>query len=87
MVTSMFLSGLAIALYSGWILTLVIVAYLPFLILICTKNILIKTETAKQELEVYNQSDAKFQESMGALKMVKQMNAETFEMSTQERIL
>ena len=42
MITSMFIFGLAVSFYVGWIVTLVILAYLPIIILLWTKNVAVK---------------------------------------------
>ena len=53
MIISMSLSGLAISLFVGWIMTLVMLAYIPIMILIWTKNIATKVEVTQEEEKVY----------------------------------
>jgi ATP-binding cassette, subfamily B (MDR/TAP), member 1 len=48
-VISMFITGIILAVYVGWILALVIIAYLPFFVITATKNFAIKTKIAKEE--------------------------------------
>ena len=45
MVLSMLIVGIAVSLFTGWILTLVMLAYLPFVICAWTKNFKTKVET------------------------------------------
>jgi ATP-binding cassette, subfamily B (MDR/TAP), member 1 len=75
MVLSMLTAGIGISFYLGWILTLVILAYIPVIIIVWTKSIAIKVETGHEEDQVYRESDAKAQESLSAIKMIKQMNS------------
>lgn len=75
MLISMVLTGIGIALYNGWILTLVVMAYLPFLILAWTYNIVTKHKVFKDRNQIFSESDIKAQESLEAIKLVKQMNA------------
>jgi hypothetical protein len=42
MVVSMLVVGVGLSLYVGWILTLVMLGYIPIVILIWTKNIAVK---------------------------------------------
>ena len=42
MITSMFIFGLAVSLYVGWIVTLVVLAYIPIIIILWTKNVAVK---------------------------------------------
>ena len=44
MIVAMFIAGLAVSIYVGWILALILLAYLPFLIMLQTKNITTKVE-------------------------------------------
>ena len=44
MIVAMFIAGLAVSSYVGWILALILLAYLPFLIMLQTKNITTKVE-------------------------------------------
>ena len=44
MIVAMFIAGLVVSLYVGWILALILLAYLPFLIMLQTKNITTKVE-------------------------------------------
>ena len=45
--------GLAISLFVGWIMTLVMLAYIPIMILIWTKDIATKVEVTQEEEKVY----------------------------------
>lgn len=78
MVVGMLAAGLGISFYLGWILTLIILGYLPIIIISWTVNIAVKTETGQEEDEIYRESDTKLQETLGAITLVKQMNAEDF---------
>jgi ABC-type bacteriocin/lantibiotic exporter with double-glycine peptidase domain len=71
----MLCSGIGISLYNGWVLTLVILAAMPFMILAWTKNIKIRQVVFSEHKEIYEESDQKAQETLGAIKLVKQMNA------------
>ena len=74
----MILAGLAISLYNGWVLTLVMLAYFPLLIIVYAKAVSVRHKMIKEYDEVYQESDIKAQESLSAIKLVKQMNAEEF---------
>ena len=47
MIISLFAAGLGVSLFVNWIITLVILAYLPVLILLWTKNISVKGEVVQ----------------------------------------
>lgn len=46
MVVAMLLVGLGVSFYLGWILTLVLLGYLPLIMLAWTKNFVVKSETS-----------------------------------------
>ncbi len=75
MLISMVLTGLGVALYNGWILTLVLLCYLPFLMLAWTYNIVTKHKVFKERNQIFTDSDIKAQETLSSIKLVKQMNA------------
>lgn len=83
----MLVVGVGISFYLGWILTLIIIAYLPIVLLTWTNHNDVKSSTAKEEDDIYRESDSKLQESLGAITLVKQMNAESYEVSIQAAIL
>ena len=72
----MLLSGIGLSLYNGWILALVMIAYLPFLVVAWTKNVIVRLAVFNEHKEIYAESDRSAQESFSAIKMIKQMNAE-----------
>ena len=47
MVISMLITGIGLSLYIGWILTLVMLAYIPVVMLLWSKNIAIKVEVER----------------------------------------
>ena len=49
MLISMILTGIGIAVYMGWILALIILAYLPILIICWAINIAYKKEVFKEQ--------------------------------------
>ena len=49
MITSMFLSGIAISIYLGWILALINIAFLPILIICWSVNIAFKRQVFKEQ--------------------------------------
>ena len=83
MVLAMLTMGIILSFYVGWILTLIMLAYIPFVICAWTKNIKTKVEIGEEFDAIYRQSDAKAQESIGAIKLVKQMNAEDYQCKVQ----
>jgi len=83
----MLLSAIGLSLYHGWILALVVIGYLPFLLIAWAKNVRARQSTINEHKEIYDESDQKAQETLSAIKLVKQMNAEDFETSLQSNIL
>ena len=53
LIISMSIFGLVISLFVGWIMTLVMLAYIPIMILIWTKDIATKVEVTQEEEKVY----------------------------------
>ena len=53
LVVMMLLTGIGISLYTGWILTLVLLAYIPLVIVVWTKNVSVKVETTNEEDNIY----------------------------------
>jgi ATP-binding cassette, subfamily B (MDR/TAP), member 1 len=86
-IVAMLVTGIGLALYAGWMLTLVIMAYLPFLIIAYTKNFSAKVKIAKEEGAIFQEIDSHAQEVFSSIKLVKQMNAEAYEISTQQGLL
>jgi ATP-binding cassette, subfamily B (MDR/TAP), member 1 len=86
-IVAMLVTGIGLALYTGWMLTLVIMAYLPFLIIAYTKNFSAKVRIAKEEGAIFQEIDSHAQEVFNSIKLVKQMNAEAYEISTQQGLL
>jgi ATP-binding cassette, subfamily B (MDR/TAP), member 1 len=87
MLTAMIFSGIGLSLYFGWVLALIILGFLPILILCWSFNIACKRAVFKEQDEIYLDSDGKAQESLGAISLVKQMNAEEFETKINQDIL
>ena len=87
MIISMVLSGLAAALFYGWILTMILLAFIPLVVYSWNRNMNVSIETASEREDVFKDSDMKVEESLTAIKLVKEMNAEEFEISIQERLL
>jgi ABC-type bacteriocin/lantibiotic exporter with double-glycine peptidase domain len=83
----MLASGVGISLYNGWIMTLVIVGWMPFLMLGWTKNVQMRQAFLNKHQEIYEEADQKAQETLGAVKLVKQMNAEAFEVRKHDHVL
>lgn len=75
MILSMFLTGIAVSFYIGWMLTLVCLLYIPILILCWTKSLTFRAEVSKEEDEVYRECASRTQESLTAIKLLKQMNS------------
>ena len=53
MVIAMLLTGIGISLYTGWILTLILLAYIPLVIVMWTKSVSVKVETTNEEDNIY----------------------------------
>ena len=53
LIISMSIFGLIISLFVGWIMALVMLAYIPIMILIWTKDIATKVEVTQEEEKVY----------------------------------
>lgn len=75
MIISMFITGIGVSFYIGWMLTLVCLAYIPLLIIGWTKSLAYRAEISKEEDEVYRECASRAQESITAIKLVKQMNS------------
>jgi ABC-type bacteriocin/lantibiotic exporter with double-glycine peptidase domain len=69
--TSMLITGLAIALYLGWILALVILAYLPILALFWARHLSFKTDVLNTQSEIYDRADSRAKESLAAISLIK----------------
>jgi ATP-binding cassette, subfamily B, bacterial AbcA/BmrA len=81
-IVSMLLTGLAISFYLGWILTLVTLALLPFIAYFWFNNAMTRNRIRKDQEEMFNDSDKRVEETLAAIRSVKQMNAEQFEFDT-----
>ena len=53
MVIAMLLTGIGISLYTGWILTLILLAYIPLVIVVWTKSVSVKVETTNEEDNIF----------------------------------
>ena len=53
MVIAMLLTGIGISLYTGWILTLILLAYIPLVIIVWTKSVSVKVDTTNEEDNIY----------------------------------
>lgn len=71
----MLLTSLGLAFYFGWILSLVTLGYLPLIILSWWFSVNNYKKTEKEKEKLYSESDAHAQESLSAIKLVKQMNS------------
>ena len=71
LIISMFLSGIGVSLYLGWFLTVITLAYLPFLIWTYYKGIVVKGEVEDEQKTIYQQSDSRAQEIFPAIRLVK----------------
>jgi ATP-binding cassette, subfamily B (MDR/TAP), member 1 len=83
----MLIVAIGYSLYSGWIMTLVLLAWIPIFIVGWAKNIKMRQAFLNQHQEIYEEADQKAQETLGSVKLVKQMNAEEFEVKQQDRVL
>jgi ABC-type bacteriocin/lantibiotic exporter with double-glycine peptidase domain len=83
----MLVTAVGISLYNGWIMTLVLLAFIPFFMLAWTKNIKMRQAFLNKHQEMYEEADQRAQETLGAVKLVKQMNAEDFEVEQQNKAL
>ena len=53
MIISTFIAGMAVSFSQGWILSAVLLAYLPFVIITHTKNISTKASVSEEEEQIY----------------------------------
>jgi ABC-type bacteriocin/lantibiotic exporter with double-glycine peptidase domain len=82
---SMLIAGLIFSFYIGWILTFIVLGCLPIIAFFWYKDANTRMIYLKKRDEMFNESDRRVQEAFSSIRMVKQMNAESFELDLYER--
>ena len=77
-IISMLVISLGIAFYLGWILSVVVLICIPIIALCWYKGVTIRLKLKHIKEKLFLQSDVRVLESLSAIKLVKQMNAEEF---------
>ena len=54
MICSMFVGGIVVSFIEGWILSAILLLYLPIIIYLHSKNIKVKVSVSEQEEEIYH---------------------------------
>ena len=79
--------SIGVALYLGWILALIVLATIPLIGFGWYKNVFYRRLIRKQEQVMYKQSDKRVEQIYSVIKLVKQMNAENFQLELYKKNL